>query len=62
MELFSSWTGSDFLLFYMLMLGFAGVAAWWMPTRLRRYGRASIPDDPESIALLGEGARGSPSR
>lgn len=55
MELFSSWTGSEFLLFYMMMLVFAGLAAWWMPTRLRSRGRRSVPDDHESIALLGGG-------
>ena len=35
MQLFSSWTGGDFLLFYMALLGLAVFAAWWMPAHLR---------------------------
>ncbi len=52
MELFSSWTGSDFLAFYIVMLGMATLAAWWMPALLRSSGRASTPEDPESVAML----------
>jgi uncharacterized protein (TIGR04222 family) len=52
MELFSSWTGSDFLLFYAGLLGFACVAGWWIPARLRAPGRHGAVDDPESVAVL----------
>lgn len=52
MELFSSWTGGDFLLFYIALLGLSGLAAWWIPTHLREAGRNGIPDDLESIAML----------
>lgn len=52
MELFSSWTGSDFLLFYSVLLGFAGVSAWWMPGLLREPGRRAALDDVDSIAVL----------
>jgi uncharacterized protein (TIGR04222 family) len=52
MELFSSWTGSDFLLFYAGLLGFACVAGWWIPARLRAPGRHGVADDLESVAVL----------
>jgi len=52
MELFSSWTGSDFLLFYSVLLGFAGASAWWIPNLLRDAGRRASLDDVESIAVL----------
>lgn len=55
MELFSSWTGSDFLLFYMMLLALSCFAAWWIPAHLREPGRRSAPDDVESIALLAGG-------
>lgn len=55
MELFSSWTGSDFLLFYAGLLGFACVAAWWIPVRLRAPGRHGAIDDLESVAVLAGG-------
>lgn len=58
MQLFSSWTGSDFLLFYSVLLVLAGVAAWWMPSLLREPGRRARLDDLESAALL----TGGPSR
>jgi uncharacterized protein (TIGR04222 family) len=58
MELFASWTGSDFLLFYSVLLGFAGLAAWWMPGLLREPGRRGSLDDLESVAVLA----GGPSR
>jgi uncharacterized protein (TIGR04222 family) len=56
MELFSSWTGSDFLLFYSVLLGFAGLGAWWMPSLLREPGRRAHLDDLESVAVLAGGA------
>jgi uncharacterized protein (TIGR04222 family) len=52
MELFSSWTGGDFLLFYMALLGLATFAAWWIPAHLREPGRAGRADELEDIALL----------
>ena len=52
MELFSSWTGSDFLLFYAGLLGFACVAGWWIPARLRAPGRHGAAGDLESVAVL----------
>lgn len=58
MELFSSWTGSDFLLFYSVLLGFAGASAWWMPNLLREPGRRGSLDDLESVAVL----TGGPTR
>ena len=55
MQLFSSWTGSDFLLFYTMLLGLSSFAAWWLPAHLREPGRHSESDDLESIALLAGG-------
>ena len=55
MELFSSWTGSDFLLFYTMLLGFCTFAAWWMPAHLREPGRRGESEDLECIALLAGG-------
>ena len=52
MELFASWTGSDFLLFYSILLGFACLGAWWMPRLLRDPGRRANLDDLDSVALL----------
>jgi uncharacterized protein (TIGR04222 family) len=52
MQLFSSWTGSDFLLLYTMLLGLATFAAWWLPVHLREPGRQGETDDLESIALL----------
>lgn len=57
MQLFSSWTGSDFLLFYTMLLGLSTFAAWWLPTFLREPGRRGDSDDLESIALLAGGRR-----
>ena len=55
MQLFSSWTGSDFLLFYTMLLGLATFAAWWLPAHLREPGRQGESNDLESIALLAGG-------
>lgn len=57
MQLFSSWTGSDFLLFYAMLLGMATFAAWWLPTHLREPGRNGESDDLEAVALLAGGRR-----
>jgi uncharacterized protein (TIGR04222 family) len=58
MELFSSWTGSDFLSFYIMLLGASMLAAWWIPAHLRAVGRRSDSPDAESIALLAGGRAG----
>lgn len=55
MELFSSWTGSDFLAFYAMLLGLSCFAAWWIPAHLREPGRNGGADDVESVALLSGG-------
>jgi uncharacterized protein (TIGR04222 family) len=55
MQLFSSWTGSDFLLFYIALLGLCSLAAWWMPAYLRSAGRRGESPDAESLALLAGG-------
>lgn len=55
MQLFSSWTGSDFLLFYIALLGLCTFAAWWIPAHLREPGRRGESADAESLALLAGG-------
>ena len=55
MQLFSSWTGSDFLQFYIALLGLSAVAAWWIPAQLRPSGRPSDSLDAEDLAVLGGG-------
>jgi uncharacterized protein (TIGR04222 family) len=55
MQLFSSWTGSDFLLFYTALLGLSTLAAWWMPAYLREAGRGGESRDAEDLALLAGG-------
>lgn len=52
MELFSSWTGSDFLLFYTALLALGGAAAWWIPAYLRNPGRPADLLDSEDLAVL----------
>jgi len=55
MRLFSSWTGSEFLLVYAMLLAFACLGAWWIPARLRKSGRRGSVDDLESVAVLAGG-------
>lgn len=55
MQLFSSWTGSDFVLFYLMLLGLATAAAWWIPANLRQPARRDPPEDFEAIAVLAGG-------
>ena len=55
MQLFSSWTGGDFLLFYTILLGLALAASWWIPFNLRPAGRRSESLDAESLAMLAGG-------
>lgn len=56
MQLFSSWTGGDFLAFYSVLLAFSGFAAWWIPANLRDAGRNARVEDIEDIAMLAGGA------
>jgi uncharacterized protein (TIGR04222 family) len=55
MQLFSSWTGGDFLVFYIGLLAFCSLAAWWIPANLREPGRPGGPLEPEDLALLAGG-------
>ena len=55
MELFSSWTGTDFLLFFTMLLLAATLAAWWMPSQLRDNGGNRESSDAEDIAMLAGG-------
>ncbi|MFO6447575.1 TIGR04222 domain-containing membrane protein [Erythrobacter sp. NE805] len=55
MQLFSSWTGSDFLILYTVLLAAGCAGAWVIPQRLRARGRAGDAPDVESAALLAGG-------
>ncbi|MEQ5786431.1 TIGR04222 domain-containing membrane protein [Erythrobacter sp. NFXS35] len=55
MQLFSSWTGGDFLLFYAMMLAMGVLASLWMPISLRPEGRRSNSLDAEDAAMLAGG-------
>lgn len=55
MQLFSSWTGSDFLLFYIILLGISALAAWWIPANLRDPGRRGGALEVEDVAVLAGG-------
>ncbi len=55
MQLFSSWTGSDFLIFYSGLLVAGCIAAWWIPSQLRNTGRRGESLDVENAALLAGG-------
>ncbi len=55
MQLFSSWTGSDFLIFYSALLLAGCVAASWIPSQMRGTGRRGEALDAESVALLAGG-------
>lgn len=52
MQLFSSWTGSEFLMVYIALLGLCSLAAWWLPTRLGAGKRRGESPDAEALALL----------
>ena len=56
MEFFSSYSGSDFLLFYGLMLVTCIAAGLWIPANLRPEGKRSDVRDVEEIAVLSGGA------
>lgn len=55
MQLFSSWAGGDFLLFYIMLLAISALAAWWIPANLRDSGRRGRALEVEDIALLAGG-------
>lgn len=55
MQLFSSWAGSDFLLFYMMLLCISAFAAWWIPANLRDPGRRGGALEVEDMAVLAGG-------
>ncbi|AOL95089.1 TIGR04222 domain-containing membrane protein [Porphyrobacter sp. LM 6] len=55
MQLFSSWTGSDFLLVYIVLLGTSGLLAWWIPNHFRPLGQRAESSDAEDIAMLSGG-------
>ncbi len=55
MQLFSSWTGSDFLLVYIMLLGMSTVLAWWIPNRFRSFGQRTESADAEDFAMLAGG-------
>lgn len=57
MEVFGSYTGSDFLLFYAGLLAAAGVATLWIPGWLRAEGRFASTLDTEETAYLAGGAQ-----
>lgn len=56
MEIFGSYTGSDFLVFYLVMLVTCVVAGVWIQATLRPEGRYGDVDDLEEIAVLNGGA------
>ncbi|WP_432200275.1 TIGR04222 domain-containing membrane protein [Erythrobacter sp. W53] len=55
MEFFTSYTGSDFLVFYGGLLAAAVVAGFWIPTFLREEGRSGVLTDAEELAFLAGG-------
>lgn len=57
MELFGSYTGWDFLLFYAGLMVAAAVASLWIPGWLRAEGRFSGALDSEETALLAGGRK-----
>lgn len=56
MEIFGSYTGSDFLVFYAIMLGTAILAGVWIPANLRPAGRKGRAETMEEAALLAGGS------
>lgn len=56
MEFFSGYSGSDFLIFYGLMLVTCIAAGLWIPANLRPKGKRSDIRDVEEIAVLSGGA------
>ncbi|EAQ30448.1 hypothetical protein NAP1_06710 [Erythrobacter sp. NAP1] len=56
MELFASYTGGDFLVFYCIMLVTCIFAGLWIPANLRPEGRRGEVEDLEEVAVLTGGA------
>ncbi len=56
MEIFGSYTGTDFLAFYVVMLATCVLAGIWIPAHLRPAGRRGEVDDLEEVAVLTGGA------
>ena len=57
MEFFGSYSGSDFLVFYCIMLVTCIFAGIWIPANLRAEGRRGELSDVEEIAVLAGGAK-----
>lgn len=57
MQLFETWTGSDFLAFYAVMLVTCVGLSYWISANLRPEGRKASLEDPEEIAMLSGGAQ-----
>lgn len=55
MQIFSSYTGADFLAFYVAMLVTTIIAGFWIPAVLRRDGRPNEPKGMEETAFLSGG-------
>ncbi len=55
MEIFSSYTGSDFLFFYAVMLVTCVFAGLWIPANLRDPGERGEVTKPEEMAVLAGG-------
>ena len=56
MEIFSSYTGADFLAFYAVMLVTCVFLGLWIPANLRPDGRTGTVEDLEEVAVLVGGA------
>lgn len=55
MEIFSSYTGPDFLVFYAVMLATCVFLGLWIPANLRPMGRRNPIEDMEEAAVLAGG-------
>lgn len=56
MEIFGSYSGADFLIFYVVMLATCVVAGLWIPANLRAVGKRGHVEDMEEVAVLTGGA------
>ncbi len=57
MEIFSSYTGPDFLGFYLVMLATCVAAGLWIPANLRPKGMLQSVDEAEEMAVLVAGPK-----
>ncbi len=57
MELFSSYTGPDFLAFYALLMATTVAAGFWVPAKLRPPGKLDSVDHAEEMAILAAGPK-----